>query len=385
MTDHISVQAPMDQLVLPPEDVRSGRSEEDVMGLASSMGDPDTGQQQPATLYPNDHAEVVEDGTAEELRSLFEDGHPMVIHDGVTRYRAAESLGWSTLWAVIVPEPPENELIARLDANTERVDMDDWEVFSTLKGHYETTDTTLEEIGEKVGLSASYVSDIFSTMEAPDFITDPWETSGHPVETGHARALKSFLTANTVEDYQEAGGLSPDAARQRAAEDARLMVNVQERHQLTVSEFRDRCKRKKKETLDDLRSSKDAAEKQAEGRADRATKREKTPTTPDLDPCVVCGADRDNDHRIAVPVCEQDYGLLSEARANADPLMDNSPSPAGPTDSPDDQATAKQRAVQALTEATGAPQEEVAGVVEELLTEAERARQEPATDGGPKS
>lgn len=369
----ISREVPLDQLVLPPKDVREGRDPDTVRSIAASMGDPDVGQQLPINVYPNDYDDVVDDGTETELVDLFQDEHPLVIHDGVTRYRAAQQLGWATLWAVIVPEPPENEIVARIDASNERLDLTDYEMFSALHDHYEDTDATLADIAAKCGLSESYVSRIFSLLESPDWLRDPWRHPDHPLETSHALATMALLSSNSIDTYQEAGDLDPDEARQQAIQDAQLMVDVQDRHDLQVGEFRNRVKRCRQETLDELRDGRSQTEKQADGATQAAEQRERasTPRDPPEDTCMVCGDPADR--KIAVDVCREDYGTLSSMRAN-DELLTNHPDPAAiDPNTPGDLNGTFEEAAQVLSKTIGISPEESLRVVKELDSQAAAA------------
>jgi len=366
----IARQIPLDQLVEPDTDVRQGRDADQVRSLASSMGDPEVGQQQPINVYPADYQEVVEDGSADGLTDLYDSGHPMVIHDGVSRYRAAEQLGWSTLWAVVTPEPPENEVVARLEANTESLDMSDYEVYKALWDHYQESEATLDDVGGKIGVSASYVSNVFGLFEAPSWLRNAWENETHPLETSHALAVRAMLSENSLAEYARAGGLDEDEARATAADDARLMIDVQAQHELGVSDFRERCQRCQKETLDQLADGRSQDEKRADGQTATAEDAE-TPIQPaevEPDPCTVCGAPADR--KIALDVCRDDYGMLSEMKANGDVLMENAGPQPDPPASPNETAGAPSEAAEALAEAAGIGIDQAAMVVDQVQEEA---------------
>lgn len=376
----LSRQVQLDQLVLPPDDVREGRSSEGVQSIASSMGDPDVGQQQPIAVYPNDYAEVVDDGTEDELDDLFGDGHPLVIHDGVTRYRAAEMLGWDTLWAVIVPAPPENEVVARLEANTERLDMSDPEIYKALYDHYQSTEATLDDVGEKVGASGSYMSRVFSLLDAPEWLREPWEHPQHPLGTSHAMACLSFLSGDTAEAYADAGGLTEQEAHERAVEDARLMVDVQQQHDLQVGDFRDRCQRKKKETIDQLQDQRSPEQKQADGQRKAADSQHTDPDEARPDPCSICGGERPNRRRYALNVCESDYGMLSELEANGNTLVANAETAPADGQPALEDVPPRQKVAQGLHEAYGLPKEEAAGFFDEVGDQIQQAQEATGDD-----
>lgn len=293
------------------------------MSLAASMGDPNVGQLQDVLVHPVDPEDVVDEGTDEELHDLFADGHPLRIIDGETRRMAADKLGWATLDATIVPEPPEDTVVAQLDANTERINMTEFETVRALYDHYQETEATLADIGDKTGYSQGYLSQVFSLMDAPDWLVEPWRHPEHPLETSHALAVNSLLSSDSLEQYTQAGGLSQEQAREEAVDDAKLMIDVQAKHDLQVGEFRNRVKRCRKETLDKLKDRRSLEEKRADGQSAAADTevRDHTPAEVPQEPCMVCGDDADR--KIALDVCREDYGMLSELKANGTHLVAN--------------------------------------------------------------
>jgi len=377
MTDvAISRQVPLGRLTLPEDDVRQGRDPGGVRSIAASMGDPDVGQQQPITVYPAEYEDLPEGMTEEELTAMYEDGSDLVVHDGVTRLRAAQELGWRTLWAVLVDSPPENEVVARLEANTERLDMSDYEVYTALYDHYEDSDATLKDVGEKVGVSESYISQVFGLFDEPEWLLTPWEDDTHSLETSHALAVRAMLTENSIESYQQAGDLDRGEAEHLAEQDARLMIDVQAEHGLGVSDFRDRCTRCAKETLDQLRDQRSREEKQADGET-RAAEREASSHTPTETPdhtCLMCGAPADR--KIAVDVCREDYGLLSELKAAGETLPEDSGAMASSPSDSEGPATQPQDAVQALAAVTDISPKAAREVIHEVQQQAAQSPQE---------
>jgi len=376
----ISRAVPLDQLRAPETDVRERRSEEDVMSLASSMGDPDVGQLQDILVHPVDPGEHVEEGDAEELHSLFQADHPMRVVDGETRRQAARKLGWATVDATIVPRPPENTVIAQLDANTERIEMTEYETVRALKEHYEETGATLKDMQDKVGYSPGYLSELFGLLEAPDWLTEPWRHHGHPLETGHARAVNSFLSADTIETYAQAGDLDDDTARQRAVQDAQLMIDVAAKHEPTVSDFQQRSKRKKKDTIDQLQDQRSAEQKQADGQTRSAEQAHTPAEPPDPEPCLICGSERPNRRKYALPVCGEDYGMLSEAEANGEPLLSQAPAEPNSPPQPEHGHEEVSEAAEALAQASGIDMKEAQAVVQKVSQDAEARRQQGTDD-----
>jgi hypothetical protein len=109
MTDaRISRAVPLDQLRQPETDVRERRPEDSVKSLAASMGDPNVGQLQDILVHPAGGELEDPPASEEALDDLFKAGHPMRVVDGETRSLAARHLGWATVDATIVPEPPED-------------------------------------------------------------------------------------------------------------------------------------------------------------------------------------------------------------------------------------------------------------------------------------
>jgi len=259
----ISRAVPLEQLRGPETDVREHRPDNAIMSLAASMGDPDVGQLQDILAHPVGYEDAVEDGSSEELDQLFRDDHPLRVVDGECRRLAAQKLGWATLNATIVPEPPEDTVVAQLDANTERLDMGEAETVRALYEFYQETEHTLAEIGDKTGYSRSYLSNVFGLFDCPEWLVEAWRHPEHPLGTSHAIATKAMLSENSVEQYAQAGGLEDDEAYERCVQDAKLMIDVQAQHDLQVGEFRDRCKRCQQETLDQLRDGRTLDERQA--------------------------------------------------------------------------------------------------------------------------
>jgi hypothetical protein len=345
------------------------------MSLAASLGDPNVGQLQDILVHPVDPEDVLEEGDEDELDELFRDGHPMRIVDGETRRLAAEKLGWATIDATIIPEPPESTIVAQLDANTERVEMTQAETVRALYQHYEETELTLEDMGDKVGYSESYLSNVFGLCEAPQWLQEPWRHPEHPLETSHALAVKSLLTGNALEGYQEAGGLDEAEAYEQGVQDAKLMIDVQAEHELPVGEFRKRTKRCRKETIDELRDQRTLEEKRADGQAEAAETEVRTgpgPEPPEQD-CMVCGSPADR--KIALDVCREDYGMLSEMKANGEVLMAQAEGSSPPQAVTAGETDGSEEAVEALAAAAGIAPEQARQVVDHVQQEASQGPQ----------
>jgi ParB/RepB/Spo0J family partition protein len=317
----VSRTIPLEQLVGPDNDVRTGRPEEDVKSLASSMDRPGVGQIQDILVHPVDYDEVDQEIDEDWIDEHLNAGWKFRVVDGETRRQAAERLGWHTMHATVVPEPPEDDVVAKLDANTERVDMTDYEVAKALKEYYEETEATLDEVGKKMGVSGSRMSQVFSVLDAPDEITDRWKHPDHPMTLAYAMSLRQILGENTEESYREAGNLDRDEARELQERDMKQMIGVLEEHEPKVKDFRQRVKRRIKGTVDQLESDKSWSDKTAEGKSERARDRSHEPSTPEREPCTICGQDRSHDTVKAIDACSSCYGLLTDLEERGETLV----------------------------------------------------------------
>lgn len=379
MTDaRISRAVPLDQLRQPETDVRERRSDDDVMSLAASMGDPAVGQLQDVLVHPAVDDDDTSHWGEEQLHSYFQQGKPLRIVDGETRRLAAEKLGWATLNATIVPEPPDETVVAQLDANTERIEMTEYETVRALYDYYQETDATMQVVAEKVGYSRSHLNNIFRLLEGPEWLTEPWRNPNHPLETGHARAVLAFLSEQTIQQYMDAGGLDDEQAHEKAVADAKLMIRQVEEYEPRVGDFRERATRKKRETLNELKDQRSREEKQADGQTQAAEQRANAHQPAEIpdEVCLVCGDTADR--KKAVDVCQEDYGVLSEAEANGEPLLQQSGQQSSPPQRPEGGTDGLTEAAQALSEAAGVPLEDAKGVVEKVQQQV--AQQQRGTD-----
>lgn len=363
----ISREVPLDQLRHPDFDVRQGRPEADIRSIAQSMGDPGQGQQQPINVFPADRDDLPDDPGADDLHGYFQADGRLIIHDGVTRALAAQKLGWETIWAVITPAAPENEVIARLSANTDRVDMTDYETVSTLYEYYAREDITQADLAEKAGMGASTLSKLFSVLDGPDWLSEPWADPGVPFSSTHAIYTYYMFHGSALEDYQEAGDLGETEAKERAIEDAKMMIRVQTDQDLQPAEFQTRCQRLRKQTCDELADGRDWGEKQADGatQAAEAEAERGLPDPFDGQDCMVCG--QDPDRKVAVPVCGSHYGLMTDMRNRGESLTQvtraQADLPADP-DPPDRDPETK--AVEGLQELFGFQEQEARAVLDRI-------------------
>lgn len=379
-TTRLSRQVPLDQLTMPDVDVREMRPEDGVRGLAESMGDPSVGQLQPILVTPTADPELEDEWSKDALSAYVSDGRDLQIIDGVTRYMAAEFLEWDTLWAWVVSDPPEDTVIAQLDANTERIEMTQFETVKALADHKEATGASVKELAGKVGYSPSYMSSVLNTLSGPDWLVQAWRNPDHPLETSHAIAVYYMMADSQVEKYQEAGNLDEEDARARAVEDAQLMVDVQQRHDLQVGDFRTRCQRCRKESLDQLKDGRSLEEKQADGQSRSADRQHTDHQDPQIPDCTACGSERNVERRYAMHVCPECYGMLSDVEANEETLMQTEKVPmSGPVDGQDSE-TSPLEAAEIVCEAAGLDDIEPQALLEELARSSQQAPQEASHD-----
>jgi hypothetical protein len=209
------------------------------------------------------------------------------------------------------------------------------ETVRALYDHYQQTDATLEDMGDKTGFSASYLSQVFGLMESPEWLREAWRHPDHPLETGHALAVMSMLSSNSIERYAEAGNMAEEAGRDRCVDDAKLMIDVQGQHDLQVGDFRQRVKRCQSETLDEIRDDRTHQERQADAETSAAEREVDHYQQGDHNQmtCMVCG--QEGDRKIALDVCQDDYGMLSSMKANDEVLMAQAETQETPTESPE--------------------------------------------------
>jgi ParB/RepB/Spo0J family partition protein len=360
----VSRTIPLEQLVGPSNDVRTGRPEEDVKSLASSMDRPGVGQIQDILVHPVDYDDIDQEIDEEWIDEHLNAGYKFRVVDGETRRQAAERLGWHSMHATVVPEPPEDDVVAKLDANTERVDMTDYEVAKALKEYYEETEATLDEVGKKMGVSGSRMSQVFSVLDAPEEITERWKHPDHPMTLAYAMSLRQILGENTEEKYREAGDLDRDEARELQERDLQQMIGVLEEHEPKVKDFRQRVKRRIKGTVDQIESDKSWTDKTAEGKAQTAHKRSNEPATPDRDPCTICGQERSHDTVKAIDACSSCYGLLTDLEERGETLVKGGTPQERVSLEDQEDLPPKERAAQALSEAIPelTPEEAMQGI-----------------------
>lgn len=317
----ISTRVPLDQLRPPERDVREHRPEQAVASIAQSMGDPTVGQLQPVLAYPAGHDDL-EAETQEDLRALIQDGHDVVVLDGETRRQAAkDELGWHDIWCWVWDSPPENATVAQLDANTERIDMTSFETVRAIVDHKEETGRTWTEVAKDVGYSASTLSGYASVVNGPDWLTEPLRDPDHQLDVGHAREIYRVMGDSVTEGFEEIGGLEEEAAQAKQRKLGENLVHWCHEYGWTVTETRKGVERKIQEIHDELEHGGGHQERQRQAESDAASQMHGAPVNQQEEPdeCIICGNRATT--KVAIDVCDQDRGMLTDQQAKGEPLM----------------------------------------------------------------
>lgn len=339
----ISVQVPLDQVEPPKTDVRDGRPDRRIDSLADSIHS--KGQLQPILCHPvnpEEHLDPSVDGEG-RLTELLEDDHPMRIVDGLTRYLACKRMHKPTVWAVIVPEEPDDVVFAQLDANTEGIDMQEKEVLETVIQQKEEQGLSFEEVAERVGLAPSTVRKYSACLDSPEILLERWESPQSVIEQGHIMPLKSIRGDTFRELYEEHTDKTPEAVDAALKNEQERMLEWTEKHQWSVGELRQRVQQRRRDLREELTSD-TSQDPQARGQTARAETQE-TGADPspgdnsggsggqtgpsvssvprgggdDVDSCIVCGEDARQ--KKAVPCCQTHYGTLANAEEAEEALL----------------------------------------------------------------
>jgi len=296
----------------PPEtDVRTTRDRDQVRSIAQSLER--SGQLQAAKVYPsNVDAIDADDVSPDDLREATMDADELIVVDGWTRREAARINNWDQLRCEIFAEPPEDQVIASLDANTERLDMTDYETITALKDWKDATGKTDEELAQAIGKSRSTVSNYFRALEVPDPIRQYWKDPDSIVEYGHIR---------------EVAGLPTQELQEKCIRDAIEFERGVGAFRDTVRNTLEGWKRKQASE-----QTKDEAEDEGHSRkAAREEARTREQNEPSMT-CFFCG--EPTDRQVAVPVCEEDSGMVYRKKESGEPLLasianeDNAEAPA---------------------------------------------------------
>jgi len=296
----------------PPEtDVRQSRDRDQVRSIAESMER--SGQLQAAKVYPDPAVleDYDDDLDVQDLREIAAGECDLVVEDGWTRREAARINNWKQLRVEIFPDASDDTVVAQLEANTERIDMADYETMQALKTWSVETDKSQAEVAETIGKARSTVSNWFRALDAPEYLTTRWQDPDTHIEYGHVREILRLPT----EDLQR-----------KVLEDCL-------QYDRSVTMTRETAKNTAKAWKRNRQDDRSKEEREAEGQARRAERQAKQEVArqEDRPDCVLCGAPGKT--TIALPVCKEDYGLLTRKKETGEPLLgevaaEESPEPA---------------------------------------------------------
>jgi ParB family chromosome partitioning protein len=172
---------PLDSLFIPSWDIREGRPEEDIRSVARSLEE--EGQIVPVLL-------------GRETDKGIE------IVDGVHRFLAAKRLGWHRIDGVQLASETDSYR-AGVIANMGRVTMSNTDKVNVLNYLFETTDLSVERIGEKIGLSEASVYRYRNVIDGYNEIRSLYMSDG--------LQLKAAAKLNKVPDRDVAVSIAEEA------------------------------------------------------------------------------------------------------------------------------------------------------------------------------
>ena len=292
-------EVPLEDLEPPETDVREGRDPDGLRNLARSMEQ--NGQIVPASahidpeLLPEDTAPL---DTA-DLEKLYEQAEAVRITDGWSRRHAAEILGWPTLRCEIHRQDRADQVVSQLAANTDRLEMNKYEQVVAIRDYKRDSGDTQAEIAEKTGMSESYLSDLLNCLDEPQPIVQAWANPDSHIEAGHVLAIKQL---------DDPG-------------DKKRTFNSVVTHDQGVTATR----KKVQNAIKERRSASQTEQKPDQPARPGLQDRENGLQNDDVrqqepdDPCVFCGDEQAA--RIYVPVCEEDYHVIAQARDAGEPIQ----------------------------------------------------------------
>jgi ParB/RepB/Spo0J family partition protein len=298
----------------PPEtDVRQSRDRDQVRSIAESMER--SGQLQAAKVYPDPAVleDYDDDLDVQDLREIAAAECDLVVEDGWTRREAARINNWKQLRVEIFPDASDDTVVAQLEANTERIDMADYETMQALKTWSDETDKSQAEVAETIGKARSTVSNWFRALDAPEYLTTRWQDPDTHIEYGHVREILRLPT----EDLQR-----------KVLEDCL-------QYDRSVTMTRETAKNTAKAWKRNQQDDRSKEEREADGQARRAERQAKQEVArqEDRPDCVLCGAAGKT--TIALPVCKEDYGLLTRKKETGEPLLGEVAAEESPEPAPD--------------------------------------------------
>jgi len=193
--DTLVRQLPTDDLRAPQHDVRQTRSDEDIRTISESMER--SGQLHAAYVVPIVPTDVEDEDEwrNQPVETLDSECTSYRLVDGMTRWLAAQELNWATLRCEVHSEPPENQTVTSLEANTSRVDMSDYETTRALYDHYQRTGHTQAEIAETAGISRSRLGNLFRALDGFNQAVKAWRDPDTHVSSGHVLQIERLETS----------------------------------------------------------------------------------------------------------------------------------------------------------------------------------------------
>jgi ParB-like chromosome segregation protein Spo0J len=290
---------PLDRLEPPETDVRTSRDRDQVRSIAQSLER--SGQLQPAKVYPSNIEDLGDpaEATQADLREIAASAEPLTVVDGWTRREAARLANWDRLRCEIHPDRPTDQVVESLDANTERIDMDDYETMVAIRDWQNETGKTQREVAEKLGKAPSTISNWFRALDGFGPAVQCWRDPETHVEYGHVREIESLpnekLKKKVLQDCMEF---------------ERSVAMLRQTCQNTVRGW----KRQQQDQRSQEQKTQDGTAKRAEREAKKAASEAE-----EVERCKLCGGK--GGHRIAISTCKEDYGLLTRLKESGGALL----------------------------------------------------------------
>lgn len=168
MADKIISALPIDQLQVNPFQPRDKIKKEDLVELVQSI-----------KTYG-----ILEPLVVAKTPAGFQ------IIAGERRWRAAREAGLTEIPVFIKETTPRGMLEMALVENVQRIDLNPIERAQAFRQLIRDFTFTVTQLAQKIGKSASYISNSLKLLELPDAVTDG--LLGHQISEGHARALASI-------------------------------------------------------------------------------------------------------------------------------------------------------------------------------------------------
>ncbi len=289
----------LDRLEPPETDVRQSRDRDQVRSIAQSLER--SGQLQPAKVYPSNVEELgdLDQASKADLRDIAASEEPLTVVDGWTRREAARVANWDRLRCEIHPDRPTDQVVESLDANTERIDMSDYETMRAIRDWAEETNATQAEIADRLGKSPSTISNWFRALDGYEPAVMAWQDPETHVEYGHVREIESLPT---------------DELKKKVLQDCmefeRSVTMLRQTAKNTVKGW----KRQQADERTQEQKQQDGTAKRAEREAKKAAAEAEQ-----QERCKLCG--EPGGHRIAISVCKEDYGLLTRIKESGGALL----------------------------------------------------------------